>query len=110
MYGAARSVPSATVYAERSGSQGRPDGNRTTPSQIWNGNAGSSAKCLDTAALFRNQRTSWPQSPTQGTPTFYTSNGLFAPVWSGLQSGVGPVSRASVQAADDALWVGADVR
>lgn len=93
--------------------RGCPDGDRTTPSQIWNGNGGSSAKCLDTAALFRNQRTSAPQSRGPGTPAAYTSNALFAPVWTyfgNLSSAVNPVSRANAQAADDALWVGADVR
>ena len=93
--------------------RGCPDGNRTTPSQIWNGNGGPSAKCLDTAALFRNQRATVPLSRGRGTPAVYTSNALFAPVWTyfgNLSDAVSPVSRAKAQAADNALWVGANAR
>lgn len=91
--------------------RGCPDGDQTTDSQIWNGNGGSSAKCLDTAALFRNQRATIPQSPEPGTPAVYTASGLFAPVWTyfGNLTDGSPVSRTNAQAADEALWVGADV-
>jgi hypothetical protein len=93
--------------------RGCPEGDQTTTSQIWNGNGGSSAMCLDTAALFRNQRATVPLSRGPGTPAVYTASSLFAPVWTyfgNLSDAVNPSSRASAQAADDALWVGAGVR
>jgi endo-beta-N-acetylglucosaminidase D len=90
-------------------------GERTTTSQIWNGNPG---QCLNSQRLFDNQRTIVP-SPPATQPRYYTSTGLFAPEWTYFgnlpdpppgQVAVGPVSRTAVHAADDALWVGADVR
>jgi mannosyl-glycoprotein endo-beta-N-acetylglucosaminidase len=90
-------------------------GERTTTSQIWNGNPG---QCLNSQRLFNNQRTIVPSSPAT-QPRYYTSTGLFAPEWTYFgnlpdpapgQVAVGPVSRTAVHAADDALWVGADVR
>lgn len=90
-------------------------GERTTTSQIWNGNPG---ECLNSQRLFNNQRTIVPSSPAT-QPRYYTSTGLFAPEWTYFgnlpdppagQVAVGPASRTAVHAADDALWVGADVR
>jgi len=90
-------------------------GEMTTTTQIWNGN-GNPGQCLDTLGLFGNQRTI--VGPASG-PRYYTSTGLFAPEWTYFgnlpdppagQVPVGPVSRTFVHAADDALWVGANVR
>jgi hypothetical protein len=94
-----------------------PQGQRVTPTQLWNGNPGTSQECVDSQQLFRNQRTI--QSSPPGSPAYYTSTGLFAPEWTYFgnlpdpQPGdvaVGPASRTLVHAADDALWVGARAR
>jgi hypothetical protein len=94
-------------------------GERTTTSQIWNGNPGTPEQCLNSQGLFNNQRSIVP-SPPATQPRYYTSTGLFAPEWTYFgnlptpviadQVPVGPVSRTFVHAADNALWVGADVR
>ena len=86
----------------------------TTASQIWNGNGG---ECLNTAALFDNQRTILGPP---GGPQYYTSEGLYAPEWTyfgnlpdksaGGGPPGGPTNRAHVHAADDALWVGVNVK
>jgi hypothetical protein len=92
-------------------------GEHTTTSQIWNGN-GNPGQCLNSRDLFNDQRSIVSSSPAT-QPRYYTSTGLFAPEWTYFgnlpdpetgQVPVGPVSRAFVHAADDALWVGADVR
>lgn len=91
------------------------DGNKTTASQIWNGNRtqGMTPQCLDTAALFANQRAIVPSHRGPGTPPYYTSSALFAPIWpfvGNLPDKAAPASRALVHAADDALWVGSGAR
>jgi mannosyl-glycoprotein endo-beta-N-acetylglucosaminidase len=90
-------------------------GSRTTAGQIWNGNqtSGKAAQCLDTRKLFTNQRAIVPLPGASNAPAFYTSVALFAPIWpfvGNLPDGAAPATRALVHAADDALWVGADVR
>jgi hypothetical protein len=96
-------------------------GEHTTTTQIWNGNPGSPGhpeQCLNSQDLFNDQRSIVP-SPPATQPRYYTSTGLFAPEWTYFgnlpdptagQVAVGPVSRTLVHAADDAQWVGADVR
>jgi mannosyl-glycoprotein endo-beta-N-acetylglucosaminidase len=88
-------------------------GERTTESQIWNGNRtpGTEPECLDTAGLFANQRAIVPTGP--GTPPSYTSAALFAPIWpyaGNLPDQAAPRRRARVHAAEDALWVGSGVQ
>lgn len=94
-----------------------PAGDRTTTSQIWNGNPGP-PECLNTASLFVNQRAIVPAAPGPGVPPYYTSTGLFAPEWTYFgklpdpapgQVPAGPASRTLAHAADDALWVGKGV-
>jgi mannosyl-glycoprotein endo-beta-N-acetylglucosaminidase len=90
-------------------------GEQTTRSQIWNGNrtSGTTPQCLDTAALFANQRAIVPPRPQPGAPRFYTSASLFAPIWpfvGNLPDKAAPASRDLVHAADDALWVGSGVQ
>jgi hypothetical protein len=90
-------------------------GQRTTGSQIWNGNdtPGAVSKCLDTAKLFANQRAILPAGDEPGAPLYYTSAALFAPIWpfvGNLPDKAAPASRALVHAADNALWVGSDAR
>lgn len=91
-----------------------PQGERITPSQLWNGNPGKVPECVDSQKLFDNQRII--KSAPPGTPAYYTSTGLFAPEWTYFGNlpdpkpgdvAVGPASRPLVHAADDALWVGA---
>ena len=88
----------------------------TTTTLVWNGNGN---ECLDTTALFDNQRTVVGPGPPNG-PKYYTSVALYAPEWTyfgnlldhpaGGGPPGGPKSRALVHAADDALWVGANVK
>jgi Glycosyl hydrolase family 85 len=90
-------------------------GHRTTTAQIWNGNRtpGMTPQCLSTARLFAIQRAIVPASRGPGTPPYYTSAGLFAPIWpfaGNLPDKAAPASRARAHAADDALWVGYGVR
>jgi hypothetical protein len=90
-------------------------GNRTTGNQIWNGNhtPGKAPQCLNTRKLFTNQRAIVPSPGASDAPAFYTSVALFAPIWpfvGNLPDSAAPAGRALVHAADDALWVGADVR
>jgi hypothetical protein len=89
-------------------------GAKITTSQIWNGNGDK--ECLRTAALFDNQRTIVRPGPPGG---YYTSAALFAPEWTYFgnlpnpkpgQEAVGPADRALAHAADDALWVGVNVK
>jgi mannosyl-glycoprotein endo-beta-N-acetylglucosaminidase len=93
------------VYAYQGACKG---GARTSAVQISNGNRtpGMTPKCLDTAALFRNQRA---VVPSHGGPRSYTGAALFAPIWpfvGNLPDRGAPASRTRVHAADDALWVG----
>ena len=85
--------------------------------QLWNGNPGTAPECVNSQRLFDNQRII--KSTPPGTPTYYTSTGLFAPEWTYFgnlpdpkpgETAVGPASRPLVHAADDALWVGARTR
>ena len=88
-------------------------GAKITTSQIWNGNGDD--ECLDTTALFDNQRTIVRPGPSGGCYPRRPStrpNGRFFGNLSDPKPGdqaVGPKSRALVHAADDALWVGAGV-
>jgi hypothetical protein len=97
-----------------------PRGERLTSTQLWNGNPGTAPECVNSQKLFDNQRIirSGPTAPP-GTPTYYTSTGLFAPEWTYFGNlpdppsgdvAVGPASRSLVHAADDALWVGTKAR
>jgi mannosyl-glycoprotein endo-beta-N-acetylglucosaminidase len=91
------------------------NGDKTTTAQIWNGNRtpGVRPECLSTAKLFANQRAIVPATSGPGTPPYYTSLGLFAPIWpfvGNLPDGAAPASRALVDAADNAFWVGSGVR
>jgi hypothetical protein len=94
-----------------------------TDQQIWNGNStpGRASACLNTQHLFDNQRVivNPTPAPGPGKTAYFTSTGLYAPEWTFFgnlpdpdqgQVAVGPASRTLAHAADDALWVGHDVR
>jgi hypothetical protein len=94
-------------------------GDVTTAQQIWNGNSNppTTPTCLNTQNLFDNQRLI--VNPAPALPRYFTSAALFAPEWTYFgnlpdplpgQVAVGPASRTLAHAADDALWVGHDVR
>lgn len=96
-------------------------GEVTTAQQIWNGNSnpGTTPACLNTQDLFDNQRLIVKPAPASGGSGYFTSAALFATGWTYFgnlpdpkpgQVAVGPASRSLVHAADDAMWVGHDVR
>ena len=88
-----------------------PEGQKITATQIWNGNSASGLpiKCLDTKSYFANLGS----VRGSGAPPFYTSAAIYAPDWTyfqNLRDATALVSRESVHAADDAFWVGYQVR